>query len=266
MLFVIAVGIFLFIEEFEKEKSHRRFFDFFRPEKKSERPIPEIAVPPLQALPKIAIVMDDLGPNRQKAEEVFTIKSPLTLSILPKETYSSWIAEQGYRRDYDIIVHVPMEAAGPFKLGKGGLHLWMADHDIAQTLKEDIRSVPYSIGVSNHMGSAFTEDKAAMNIVLSELKKQRLFFLDSRTTPKSAGFDLARARGLRTFRRDVFLDDTDDPAEIKRQWKKLVAIAQKRGHAIALAHPRENTLDFLKKVLKENEEITVVPLSELPGY
>ncbi len=113
------------------------------------------------------------------------------------------------------------------------------------------------------MGSAFTADKRAMKTILSELKKQDFFFLDSLTGPKSIAYSLAKTMGLKAYRRDVFLDDKDDPAEIEKQWKRLLAIAAKQGYAIAQGHPRRNTLDFLKVTLKKNNQVVIVPITKL---
>jgi polysaccharide deacetylase 2 family uncharacterized protein YibQ len=261
ILLLIIAAVFLFIEESGKGNIPENIFDFFTSGKKPE--ITKHEVRPPGMLPKIAIVIDDLGPSRKLAEEVLKIKSPLTLSILPQQDYSAWIAEEGNRLGRDIMLHIPMEAQKPLRLGKGGLYTWMTDREISQTIEDDLRSVPYVKGANNHMGSALTQDERAMSATLSELKKRRLFFLDSLTTPESLGFKLAKSQGLRAVRRDVFLDDSSDPVKIGVQWKMLVAAAQKRGHAIVLAHPRKNTLEFLQKALRENKEVTVVPVSEL---
>ncbi|MBI5665515.1 MAG: divergent polysaccharide deacetylase family protein, partial [Nitrospirae bacterium] len=159
--------------------------------------------------------------------------------------------------------HIPMEAAKPLKLGKGGLYTWMTDREISQTLEEDMRSVPHVKGANNHMGSLFTRDERVMSTFISGLKKHRLFFLDSLTTPESVGHKLAKAQGIKTLSRDVFLDDSDDPGDIKLQWDRLVKEAKQRGHAVALGHPRKNTIEFLQKALSNNKEVTIVPVTEL---
>lgn len=226
------------------------------------RVIPEIP----RELPKVAIVIDDLGPNRKVARAILEIDAPLTLSILPHEVYTSWIAEEGYKRGYEIIAHIPMEAQRPHRLGKGGLYTGMTDREISLTLKGDIQSIPHIKGFSNHMGSAFTEDERAMHIVISVARRHGLFFLDSLTTPKSVGVRIAKEQGVEVLQRDVFLDVKDDPDYIEAQWAKVLKIARKRGYAIALCHPRINTIEFLKKVLINNNEIIIVPLSELLSY
>jgi hypothetical protein len=257
ILFLIIAGIFLLHEEFGKEKKPKITPAITKPDKKSEKVLPK----PVK--PKVAIIIDDLGPNKNVAKEVLALKAPLTLSILPLQTYSAWIAEEGHRLGHDVIAHIPMETEKSYKLGEGGLYTWMTDKEIADTLNNDISSIPHALGVSNHMGSAFTQDKRAMQALIAELKKKKLFFLDSLTASGSVGFHLAEMNGIKALDRDIFLDDNDNPSEIELQWKKLINIANKKGYAVLLAHPRKNTLEFLQKNLQNNNEVTVVPVSAL---
>ncbi len=238
ILILILTGILLLYKEFEKER-----------------------LPLL--LPQVAIVMDDLGVSKHLAEEVLDINAPITLSILPHETYTKWIAEKGHRKGHEIIAHVPMEAKEPYHLGKGGLHRWMTEDEIKKTLDDALNSIPHIIGVNNHMGSAFTEDERAMGVVLSEIGKRGLFFLDSLTSSGSVGMRLSKAHRVKAIKRDIFLDDEDDPLKIKDQWERLVRIAKKDGYAIALAHPRQNTIRFLKGTASRDKRVRIVPISSL---
>lgn len=257
-LFII-IAVFTLYEEFGKEKKPKITPRITKHDKGAEKVLPK----PVK--PKVAIIIDDLGPNKNVAREVLALKAPLTLSILPRQTYSAWIAEEGHRLGHDVMAHIPMEAERSYKLGEGGLYTWMTDKEIAETLNKDLNSVPHALGVSNHMGSAFTQDERAMQTLIAELKKKQLFFLDSLTASGSVGFHLAKMNGIEALERDIFLDDNDDPPEIKLQWKKLINIANKKGYAVLLAHPRENTIEFLRRTLRDNKEITIVPVSELVG-
>jgi polysaccharide deacetylase 2 family uncharacterized protein YibQ len=261
ILIVIAASIFIFFNEFGIEKTPKKSFDIFSRDKKPFKVLPEISLP--ESLPKIAIVIDDMGASKKKAQNVFNISRGFTLSILPHQVYSVWIANEGNRLGHDIILHMPMEAARPLRLGKGGLFTWMSNQEIAETINGNIKSVPHIKGASNHMGSAFTMDKRSMSAVISELKKRRLFFLDSKTSAKTIAYDIAVTRGVKVLQRDVFLDDNNNPDEIQVQWNRLLKIAKKKGYAIALAHPRKNTLDFLQKTLKKNGHFAIVPITRL---
>lgn len=250
ILLLVVIGTFFIYREFSKEDIRPRIPKSIQPKEKHG------------GIPSVAIVIDDLGPNKNTAISVFSINAPLTISVFPQESYTVWIADEGHMRGYDVIGHIPMEAKEPHALGKGGLYTWMTDNEIRETLEQHIASIPHIKGVSSHMGSAFTEDERVMHILLSVLKESRLFFLDSLTTPNSVGIRLARERGIKALTRDIFLDNEDSPEHIEIQWGEAVKIAKKKGYAIVLAHPRKNTVEFLKKTLSNNE-VTVVPLSEL---
>ncbi len=253
ILLLVLAGVFFLSREPGREKTPSGLLKPFKTEKKSGP----------AGLPKVAIVMDDLGNSKKMAKTIFEMKQPLTFSVLPLQTYSRWTAEEAYRRGYDVILHIPMESSRKMKLGEGGLYLDMSHRTIRETLETDIDSVPFIIGASSHMGSAFTRDRRAMDTVVSVLKDHDLFFLDSITIPDTVGYSIAKRSGLAALRRDIFLDNSDDLKDIAHQWKELMTLAKKKGYAVALAHPRKNTFTFLKKTLKNNKEISVVPLSEL---
>ncbi|MEW6107821.1 MAG: divergent polysaccharide deacetylase family protein [Nitrospirota bacterium] len=215
-------------------------------------------------VPEVAIVIDDLGPSRKPVLRLFEIKAPITLSVLPGEPHSAWIADEGHRLGYDVIAHIPMEAKEPQKLGEGGLYTWMTDEEIRDTLSREIELMPYIDGVSNHMGSAFTEDERSMKVLMTVLKERGLFFLDSLTTSRSVGENIARAKEIRLIKRDIFLDNNGSQSSLEAGWKKLIGIAHSKGRAIALAHPKESTIEFLEKALRNNE-VKVVPLSKISG-
>jgi hypothetical protein len=265
LILLIAGTLFLF-KDFSREKVTEKIPETARPGRAEKYVLPEkkvLPAKPARLLPSVAIVIDDLGPNKDAAKNILALDAPLTLSILPQEVYSSWIAGEGHRLGLDVIGHIPLQAKKPLRLGNGGLYLQMSKKEIVRTLAKNFDSIPHIIGISTHMGSAFTEDKRAMNILVSELKKRRFFLLDSITTAKSLGLEVAKSHGVRAIRRDVFLDDSNDPADIKVQWNRLLKIASKKGFAVAQGHPRKNTIEFLKKTLADNNDVDVVPLSEL---
>ena len=82
ILLLVVAGVLLFIEESGREKHTQNFFDVFRHNKIPEITVPEIHHPSAE-LPKVAIVMDDLGPNKKLAARVLSLQNSITLSILP---------------------------------------------------------------------------------------------------------------------------------------------------------------------------------------
>jgi len=119
--------------------------------------------------------------------------------------------------------------------------------------------------VSNHMGSKATCNSRVMTALFKELKKRRMFFLDSYVDGESVCFGLAKQIGIGFARRDIFLDNQLDPGAIKLQINRLKARAAKYGSAIGIGHDRKVTLEVLKEVIPrlEKEGYKIVRLSEL---
>lgn len=221
----------------------------------------------------VAFVIDDWGYNKNNVGLILEIKRPVTLSILPNLRYSEEIARKVKEESkvHDIILHLPLESKSNATPEVNTIRCDMEEKKILLILKNDLDSVPDIIGVSNHQGSRATKDKRVMKIILGEIKKKKLFFLDSLTTPDSAARDIAGRTRLRFAERDVFLDLTDkkDLKEIesyvKRQIQKLARIALEQGSAIAVGHDKAVTLRVIRNSIPELEAkgIKIVPLKEL---
>ena len=71
-------------------------------------------------------------------------------------------------------------------------------------------------------------------------------FLDSRTIGKSVAGKIAKEQGVRVLERHIFLDDSDNLVDVQRQFQNAIQYARKHGTAIAIGHPRPNTVAVLK--------------------
>ena len=214
----------------------------------------------------VAIVIDDLGYNPQLAHDALDLPGPVSFGILPELPQSKLLADRAHRLHRDILLHIPMEPVGDQLLGPGGLTTSMSESEIGVILKKALVSVPHAIGVSNHMGSRFSADEPAMRLFMIQMKNYSdLFYLDSLTTPKSRGKRLATELGIPALARDVFLDNDRSPAAIENQFAELLSLAQKRGYAIAIAHPYPETLEFLRQHLQALKDgpVRLVPISLL---
>lgn len=234
--------------------------------KKPVKPVKPVKKP-VAAAPKgkIAIVIDDWGYNLHNLGVLDLIGQPLTLSILPNLNYSREVAEEAHRKGFEIILHLPMEPHEKFRLEKNTIMVSMDETKIKGILDTDLESIRYAKGVSNHMGSGATEDVKTMTILLKELKKRHIYFLDSLVSSKSVVSDLAKKAGVRVFKRDVFLDNKEDYAYIKGQIYQLKAKARHYGKAVGIGHDRKLTLQVLKDMMPEmvKEGYKFVFVSEL---
>lgn len=230
-----------------------------RPEKK------EAAPPAAPVKAKIAIVIDDWGYNKDNLNIAEQIKHPFTASVLPRLDYSREVAQELHGMGFEVILHLPMEPREKFRLEQDTILSSMDEEEIRDIIGRDLEDIRYAAGVSNHMGSRITEDPKAMAIVFKELKKKGLFFLDSVVSSGSVCRELAKKYGLRFVRRDVFLDNEEEPEYIKKQISQLKRKARQRGYAVGIGHDRRNTLKVLSEVMPqlEREGYKLVFVSEL---
>lgn len=54
---------------------------------------------------------------------------------------------------------------------------------------------------------------------------------------------------MKVIKRKVFLDDTANEADIRRQFNRAVELARRNGSAIAIGHPRPATVKVLQQML-----------------
>ena len=219
--------------------------------------------------PRIAIIIDDLGHSMRAVMPIFDIEYPLTLSILPGLRYSLPLAERGSQFPFEAILHLPLEPEAKRHLERGTIMVAMSEGEVRGWMEKHLEPLlPYIKGVNSHMGSKATADEGLMRIVLEEVKKRELYFVDSCTIDKSVVLEVARGLGLRAASRQVFLDSgrrRNDPDYIRGQMKKLAELARKKGKAIGIGHPKLPTLKVLQEMMPElaEEGIQFVTVSEM---
>ena len=216
--------------------------------------------------PWIAIVIDDVGLNRTNSARAAALSGPLTLAYLP---YAEDLATQTARAraaGHELLVHVPMEPESTTEdPGKNALRTTLDSDEIARRLDWALGRFQGYVGVSNHMGSRFTADGAAMTAALELLGARGLLFLDSRTTSRTRGKGVARALGVPFLERDVFLDNELSRVAIGRQLDLAESVARRQGHAVAIGHPHTVTLDVLERRLPQLERrgFVLVPVATI---
>lgn len=228
---------------------------------------PKVVKPEIFPKGRVAIVIDDLGENRQIAMDFLNLDVPLSFSFFPFARHSREFAREASRQGRDVLLHLPMEPRGYPRQdpGRGRLLTTMGERELLSQLEKDLAAVPYIKGVNNHMGSKFTEDPELMRVVLEEIRGKGLFFLDSRTTAKTVGFKVARELGLKTGQRNVFLDNKRDVSKIKARISELIDLSLKNGGAIGIGHPHPETVQAIREALPSLREngVELVPVSSL---
>jgi polysaccharide deacetylase 2 family uncharacterized protein YibQ len=222
-------------------------------------------------IPQIVIIIDDIGYDKKIAMALCDLDSNITFSVLPFAPFGKIISKQLHAKGSQLMLHLPME---PVKYpevnpGPGAILSSMSPDTLLDQLKKNMDDVPNIVGVNNHMGSKITTRSAQMNQIFTILKRENLFFIDSRTAPESKCKASARLLKLRFGQRDVFLDNFQNQEYITGQFEKLKALAIKHGSAIGIGHPYEATFHTLSSELpKLKNKIKIVRadrLVSIPG-
>lgn len=188
----------------------------------------------------------------------------ISVAIIPAAPYARVRNQEAKSQGRDILIHMPMQPISAIKIEDGGLHLGMSAtqvNDRVNTAKNIVRD---AIGMNNHMGSAATADPQLMTYLMTALQEKHLFFLDSRTIGKSVAGKIAKEQDVRSLDRHIFLDDSNEFADVQRQFKAAIHYARKHGTAIVIGHPRPNTIAVLQAGLRNlPEDIQLVGMGNL---
>lgn len=216
---------------------------------------------------KLAVIVDDCGYDMKNVRALLDTKFPFSYAILPFKDFSSDVLAMVNEQGRVPMLHLPMEPMNKSAMseGKSTVQVSMTADQQRALVRKAVNSLPGIMGVNNHQGSRATSDPTTMKNVLRELKSQNLFFVDSKTAASSKGRDIARSMGVPTARNDIFLDNSTNPEEIRKQIYKAFAMAEKNGSAIAICHARPATALCWKKYADEFRKsgITFVPVTEV---
>lgn len=215
--------------------------------------------------PMIAVVIDDMGLDRGRSERTAGLPAPLTLAYL---AYARDLATQtgGARAaGHELLVHVPMEPGPNADPGPNAVLVDLSTAELKRRIAWNLSQFDKFVGINNHMGSKATANRPAMTTVMTALRDRGLLFLDSRTSGATVAQSEAARQGIPALRRDVFLDHDPSPIAVRAALDQVEEIARRQGHAIAIGHPKDATIDALAEWLPDVRArgFALVPVSAI---
>lgn len=184
----------------------------------------------------LVFVIDDVGYNTRQLDAFLDFPGPLTIAILPGLPYTRAAADMAKRAGKEIILHQPMEAITGLNSGLGSIGPVLGEDEIRGILRSNLAQVPGAVGMNNHMGSKATQDVRTMSIVLDEVRRAGIYFLDSLTIGDSVVHSVASLMKQPAWERTVFLDNSPDRASIIKYVNEGLKVAEKRGYAVMIGH------------------------------
>ncbi len=201
----------------------------------------------------IALIIDDFGYRNDHISNGFLeLPGNLTYAIIPGHDYSQSFSKKAYDAGYEIVVHMPMENLGKtYGEEEYVLMSYFQEAEIKERINKSFAHLPEAVGLNNHQGSRGTSDLRIMTILAHEIKENKKFFVDSRTTRNSVAESTMRKYGVPTNKRDIFLDNDLDEEKIKIQILKLADVAERKGIAIGIGHVKPQTLAVLQREIPD---------------
>ncbi len=205
---------------------------------------------------KLVIIIDDVA-TAKDIEMIKSTKLPLVMSFLPPNVIHPDSALLASNID-NYMVHLPLEAQNydspePITLLAG------ASYDEIDAQIASVKSLfPKVKYINNHTGSKFTDDRESMSKLLQVLNAHNIKFVDSRTIGSSKVAEASKELGVRYLGRDIFLDHESGVEYAKSQIIEAIKVAKKHGYAIAIGHPKRDTIRALiesKELLESSVKI-----------
>lgn len=205
--------------------------------------------------PVLSLVIDDIGYSLHQGQAAIKLEGDHTFAIIPGASNSQKLAAFARRLGKEIILHLPLQSSTPNAPSEpNALHESMDENQLRRNVVSMLSEFPGIRGINNHMGSHLTEIDYFMRPIMDSIKtyNPKLYFLDSRTTPRSIAYSEAINSGLQSISRDVFLDNHHTNIEsIRLQYQIWLEKARERGSAVAIGHPYVTTIEFLRENLPQ---------------
>lgn len=195
-------------------------------------------------IPKLVIIIDDVA-SYEHINEIKKINLKLTPSLMPASKDFPNTPKIAKNLEF-YMIHLPLEALNYNSNSIKTLKANDSFEEISKEIYKIRKDFPNAKFINNHTGSKFTSNKKAVIKLLNALDKYGFIFIDSKTISNSKVEEVLKSKNQKYIFRDVFLDNTQNLKDIENELKKAVQIAKKRGFAIAIGHPKKQTLKVLR--------------------
>src|SRR4051812_26164190 len=180
---------------------------------------------------KAAIIIDDFGGGTGGVRDFLEGDIPITAAVMPFTENSKAHAEWAHKNGFEVMVHLPMQPKKGKRswLGPKPITVDLSPEKVKQRVEEALKSVPYAVGMNNHMGSLAVEDEEIVRAIVEVARERKLYIIDSGTSPKSKFPKVAKEMNVPLLKRDVFLDDISSSSHVRKQMNRLAKITEFTG-------------------------------------
>ena len=218
--------------------------------------------------PRIALIISNLGlSNTYTKAALELLPEDITLSfshVAPR--LKNWVRE-ARQKGHEILLDIPMEPIGFPKNDPGRATLLTSSNEVENLnrLEHIMKQAGGYVGLLGTQGTKFMLHSETLLPVLRSIKQRGLIYVDSRSTSRSLGPDLASSIQLPKAFNNVFVDKEPSQEKIKNKLDELERIALERRFAVGIAQPLPITIEILSQWTKrlETKQIALAPITAI---
>jgi len=218
--------------------------------------------------PRIALIISNLGLSDTYTKAALELlPEDITLSfshVAPR--LKNWVRE-ARQKGHEILLDIPMEPIGFPKNDPGRATLLTSSNEVENLnrLEHIMKQAGGYVGLLGTLGTKFMLHSETFLPVLRSIKQRGLIYVDSRSTSRSLGPELASSIQLPKAFNNVFVDREPSQEKIKNKLDELERIALKRRFAVGIAQPLPITIEILSQWTKrlKTKQIALAPITAI---
>ena len=216
--------------------------------------------------PRIALIVTNLGLSATYTKAALKLlPEDITLSfshVAPR--LKSWIRE-ARQKGHEVLMDIPMEPLGFPKNDPGRATLLTSSNEVENLnrLEHVMKKAGGYVGLLGTFGTKFMLHSETFLPVLKTIKQRGLIYVDSRSTSRSLGPELASSIQLPRAFNNIFIDKEPSNQKIKSKLDELEKIALKKRFAVGIAQPFPLTIEILSQWAEKlkAKQISLAPIT-----
>ena len=216
--------------------------------------------------PRIALIVTNLGLSATYTKAALKLlPEDITLSfshVAPR--LKSWIRE-ARQKGHEVLMDIPMEPLGFPKNDPGRATLLTSSNEVENLnrLEHVMKKAGGYVGLLGTLGTKFMLHSETFLPILKTIKQRGLIYVDSRSTSRSLGPELASSIQLPKAFNNIFIDKEPSNQKIKGKLDELEKIALKKRFAVGIAQPFPLTIEILSQWAEKlkAKQISLAPIT-----
>ena len=216
--------------------------------------------------PRLAIVIEDLGLNKERTEAAINRLPPeVTLAFSAyAENLQNW-TDEARATGHEVLLGLPMEPVSypQDDPGPDALLTTLSPQQNVERLQHVMGRVTGYVGLINAMGSKFTASTTALTPVMEDISHRGLVFVDSSATRLSVAAKIARGLDVPRAINNRYVDNDITADAIDAQLKELENVAQGYGAAVGIARSYPISIERLEAWIPtlKDKGILIAPIT-----